>query len=167
MPHEALEKSSHPTWEFLSVPTLFIIFWSFWRMNFVILNLLWAASCLFSSDIHGVLGRPGHHRHISRHLSTEVDVAISNAHLEAICQPLPKGIQSQLDFAVKTRAVAETCPSVDFSLVSRGIRNDDYSCSESKPCSNGACCAKSGYCGYGPASVRSVIMRYTSTWEAC
>ncbi|TFK66092.1 hypothetical protein BDN72DRAFT_162975 [Pluteus cervinus] len=32
-------------------------------------------------------------------------------------------------------------------------REDDYSCSEVKPCSNGACCSKvSGYCGYGPES---------------
>lgn len=30
-------------------------------------------------------------------------------------------------------------------------REDDYSCSESKACSNGACCGKTqGYCGYGP-----------------
>ena len=29
-------------------------------------------------------------------------------------------------------------------------RRDDYSCSHSKPCSNGACCGKSGFCGYGP-----------------
>lgn len=30
-------------------------------------------------------------------------------------------------------------------------REDDYSCSESKACSNGACCGKvQGYCGYGP-----------------
>ncbi|CAE6458092.1 unnamed protein product [Rhizoctonia solani] len=27
---------------------------------------------------------------------------------------------------------------------------DDYSCSKSKPCVNGACCGASGYCGYGP-----------------
>lgn len=26
---------------------------------------------------------------------------------------------------------------------------DDYSCSASKPCSNGACCGAGGYCGYG------------------
>lgn len=30
-------------------------------------------------------------------------------------------------------------------------REDDYSCNESKACSNGACCGKTqGYCGYGP-----------------
>ena len=29
--------------------------------------------------------------------------------------------------------------------------DDDYSCSASKPCSNGACCSKkTGYCNYGP-----------------
>ncbi|KAJ5964997.1 uncharacterized protein N7479_004873 [Penicillium vulpinum] len=28
-------------------------------------------------------------------------------------------------------------------------RRDDYSCSASKPCSNGACCGAGGYCGYG------------------
>jgi hypothetical protein len=26
---------------------------------------------------------------------------------------------------------------------------DDYSCSKSNPCSNGACCGAGGYCGYG------------------
>lgn len=28
-------------------------------------------------------------------------------------------------------------------------RRDDYSCSASNPCSNGACCGAGGYCGYG------------------
>lgn len=27
---------------------------------------------------------------------------------------------------------------------------NDYLCSETKPCANGACCAKTGYCNYGP-----------------
>ena len=30
------------------------------------------------------------------------------------------------------------------------LPRDTYQCSASKPCSNGACCGKSGYCGYGP-----------------
>lgn len=30
-----------------------------------------------------------------------------------------------------------------------GRRDDSYSCSSSNPCSNGACCGASGYCGYG------------------
>lgn len=29
------------------------------------------------------------------------------------------------------------------------FRRDDYSCSAANPCSNGACCGASGYCGYG------------------
>ncbi|RSL86747.1 hypothetical protein CDV31_016357 [Fusarium ambrosium] len=28
--------------------------------------------------------------------------------------------------------------------------NDPYSCSEEKPCSNGACCSRTGVCNYGP-----------------
>ncbi len=30
------------------------------------------------------------------------------------------------------------------------VHRNDYSCSEKNPCSNGACCGPSGYCGYGP-----------------
>lgn len=37
-------------------------------------------------------------------------------------------------------------PSTNHTLLSR----DDYSCSASNPCPNGACCGASGYCGYGP-----------------
>lgn len=29
------------------------------------------------------------------------------------------------------------------------MRRDDYSCGPGNPCSNGACCGASGYCGYG------------------
>jgi hypothetical protein len=29
-------------------------------------------------------------------------------------------------------------------------KRDDYSCGPGKPCSNGACCGSSGFCGYGP-----------------
>ncbi|KAK7915206.1 glycoside hydrolase superfamily [Apiospora marii] len=29
-------------------------------------------------------------------------------------------------------------------------RRDNYSCSSTAPCSNGACCGASGFCGYGP-----------------
>jgi hypothetical protein len=40
----------------------------------------------------------------------------------------------------------------DSILVSNAslIRREDYTCSASAPCSNGACCGASGYCGYGP-----------------
>lgn len=30
------------------------------------------------------------------------------------------------------------------------LPRDTFQCSQSKPCSNGACCGGSGYCGYGP-----------------
>ena len=30
------------------------------------------------------------------------------------------------------------------------LARDTYQCSKEKPCSNGACCGESGYCGYGP-----------------
>jgi hypothetical protein len=29
-------------------------------------------------------------------------------------------------------------------------KRHDYSCGPGKPCSNGACCGSSGFCGYGP-----------------
>ncbi|KAG8160926.1 hypothetical protein KVR01_009190 [Diaporthe batatas] len=29
---------------------------------------------------------------------------------------------------------------------------EDYSCDENRPCKNGACCAKTGFCGFGPES---------------
>lgn len=35
------------------------------------------------------------------------------------------------------------------SNVSELSRRDDYSCGPGNPCSNGACCGASGYCGYG------------------
>ena len=30
------------------------------------------------------------------------------------------------------------------------LRRDGFNCNSKKPCKNGACCGKSGYCGYGP-----------------
>ena len=52
------------------------------------------------------------------------------------------------DYSVKVRssAICAAQKPGEF-LVTRDIVADDYSCSESKPCKNGACCAKSGYCG--------------------
>jgi chitinase len=57
------------------------------------------------------------------------------------------------DYSVKTRVAegASTCPGIDDLVPVLAKRDDDYSCSESKPCSNGACCSKkTGYCNYGP-----------------
>ncbi|KFX92564.1 hypothetical protein V490_05317 [Pseudogymnoascus sp. VKM F-3557] len=58
------------------------------------------------------------------------------------------------DYSVKARASrnAPVCPAqVPSELLARGVTDDDYSCNENKPCSNGACCPKAtGYCNYGP-----------------
>lgn len=46
--------------------------------------------------------------------------------------------------------------------------DDDYSCSESKPCSNGACCSKkTGYCNYGPEACGPDIGNNPSPNEVC
>ena len=39
---------------------------------------------------------------------------------------------------------------IDYPTNASLVRRDDYSCGPDKPCKNGACCGKSGYCGYGP-----------------
>ncbi|KAF8594968.1 hypothetical protein BDV93DRAFT_122313 [Ceratobasidium sp. AG-I] len=51
---------------------------------------------------------------------------------------------------MKFRLFAGTFAVVAFSLFLTSAVADDYSCSAAKPCSNGACCGVSGYCGYGP-----------------
>jgi len=46
-------------------------------------------------------------------------------------------------------AVIDNSDDVSSSNVSLLMRRDDYSCGKGNPCSNGACCGASGYCGYG------------------
>jgi len=69
-----------------------------------------------------------------------------------LCAAVPSSVTSKQDFRAKIRATPEVCSIHEgfFHLVSRATTVDDYSCSETKPCSNGACCAKTGYCNYGP-----------------
>ncbi|KAI0436524.1 carbohydrate-binding module family 18 [Xylaria telfairii] len=61
---------------------------------------------------------------------------------------------SPFDYSAKERRGADelVCASPRHSILARQkFEQDDYSCSESKPCSNGACCSKkTGYCNYGP-----------------
>ena len=40
-------------------------------------------------------------------------------------------------------------------------RRQSFQCSSSNPCSNGACCGGSGYCGYGESSVKADIDWHT------
>ncbi len=73
--------------------------------------------------------------------------------VELVCQN--PTIPHFFDYSVKSRDVAITqCPS---SSISRRAVVDDYSCSKTKPCKNGACCPKvtgtaTSYCSYGPAA---------------
>ncbi|KAI2696119.1 CAZyme family GH18 [Penicillium roqueforti] len=49
-------------------------------------------------------------------------------------------------------SIARRASTVDSLEVNNHVSisaRDDYSCSASNPCSNGACCGASGYCGYG------------------
>jgi chitinase len=47
-------------------------------------------------------------------------------------------------------------------------KTDDYSCSESKPCVNGACCSKkTGYCNYGPEACGPDIGHNKSPNDVC
>ncbi|KAL2817250.1 hypothetical protein BDW59DRAFT_166064 [Aspergillus cavernicola] len=75
---------------------------------------------------------------------------------QPICLPILSIIRGPEDLIAKIRPRGgfESC-GIDQHQGSRTLQarqadpNDPYSCDESKPCSNGACCAKSGYCGYG------------------
>ncbi|QRW23671.1 chitinase [Rhizoctonia solani] len=51
---------------------------------------------------------------------------------------------------MKLRLVAGYLALVTVASLFNSVYGDDYSCSAAKPCSNGACCGVSGYCGYGP-----------------
>ena len=56
---------------------------------------------------------------------------------------------SPFDYSAKERPQPGHCPNVN-KLIGRADAEEDYSCSESKPCSNKACCSKkTGYCNYG------------------
>lgn len=68
-----------------------------------------------------------------------------------LCVAVPSSITSGQDFRAKVRATPDVCSVHEgfFHLAARDTV-DDYSCSETKSCSNGACCAKTGYCNYGP-----------------
>ncbi|KAI7026582.1 glycoside hydrolase family 18 protein, partial [Hortaea werneckii] len=67
------------------------------------------------------------------------------------------GLTSRGGAVLQKRSIAvQTRGDLDWNDLSRHsantslTRRDDYSCSASAPCSNGACCGASGYCGYGP-----------------
>jgi len=83
--------------------------------------------------------------------------AIHDIHFrKKIIAPTCKNSVSPFDYSAKRQSDLEApiCPLIPgVSLIQRSIEpraEDDYSCSESKPCKNGACCPKAtGYCNYG------------------
>ena len=92
------------------------------------------------------------HETVHRHKRFDPAIEPTDSESKSLCPMLPITLDTNEDFAVKSRAANDVCPAVTDQL-SLLKRDDDYSCSESKPCSNGACCSKkSGYCGYGPES---------------
>ncbi|KAJ4319636.1 hypothetical protein N0V84_006272 [Fusarium piperis] len=107
-------------------------------------------------------GHPHHsHKHIHKHNH------LHEAHLKArdgggqlVCPPIPDKLTTGADLIAKVRYTdRDTCSAkleARSTLITRADTvivadpNDPYSCSEEKPCSNGACCSKTGVCNYGP-----------------
>ncbi|KAI0443525.1 carbohydrate-binding module family 18 [Xylaria telfairii] len=62
---------------------------------------------------------------------------------------------SPFDYSAKIRSEDAQCflaeqPISDLLFARQSAEDDDYSCSETKPCKNGACCPKAtGFCNYG------------------
>jgi chitinase len=70
---------------------------------------------------------------------------------QPICLPESGAITSLNDFQAKIRPALDICPAGEFSIKAKSASIvDDNSCSETKRCSNHACCGRAGYCGYGP-----------------
>lgn len=118
------------------------------------------AICLFYTS--GGLARPHSH---------ESHPSLSTYAIEPVCRaPIAPD-----DYAAKSKADLDlpVCPN-DYSYHSIFRRQtaappaDDYSCSESKPCSNGACCSKkTGYCNYGPEACGPDLGKNPSPNEVC
>jgi chitinase len=68
-------------------------------------------------------------------------------------------------------AICENFEELSNSISRRQTANtqaDDYSCSESKPCANGACCSKkTGYCNYGPEACGPDLGHNNSPNDVC
>lgn len=66
--------------------------------------------------------------------------------LWSFCEARSSAGQTLSRLSGRFNPVDATDSSIDVDLV----RRDDFSCSADKPCKNGACCGKSGFCGYDP-----------------
>ncbi|EMD68575.1 glycoside hydrolase family 18 protein [Bipolaris sorokiniana ND90Pr] len=107
-----------------------------------------------------------HHKNAHKHQRATNGATIQ----ESICLPIPTAFYHQDDVVAKIKPTEGVCrldehvtpkarapatsPNIGFepSGLSARQADDPYSCNENKPCSNGACCAKSGYCGFGEKS---------------
>ncbi|KAF2716673.1 glycoside hydrolase family 18 protein [Polychaeton citri CBS 116435] len=86
------------------------------------------------------------------------------------CELISNSLQTAEDFRAKERPKTGICPNELFHILRRGTKSssaDDFSCGPSKPCSNGACCAKTGYCGYGPDSCGDGNTPNKKCWSNC
>ena len=107
--------------------------------------MVWRALLLLTSYQVASLPNP---RYISASHEPS-DIISSDA--QPLCLPEPGVITSLNDFQAKIRPSLDICPAGEFSIeVKSASIADDNSCSETKPCSNHACCGRAGYCGYGP-----------------
>lgn len=80
---------------------------------------------------------------------------------QSICVPISPILRNEEDLKAKVRHADDKCLSDQVrstaitpstfraSTLVATVTGDDFSCGEDNPCDNGACCAKSGYCGYG------------------
>ncbi|SPJ79175.1 related to chitinase [Fusarium torulosum] len=99
-----------------------------------------------------------HHRH--HHYLHESHLKTRDSGGQLVCPPVPNKLFTGADLLAKVRyADRSTCDAkleARSSLATRADSaivadpNDPYSCSEQKPCANGACCSKAGVCNYGP-----------------
>ncbi|KAL3453554.1 hypothetical protein BJX65DRAFT_302452 [Aspergillus insuetus] len=112
----------------------------------------------FFVDIANAL--PNNHAYRPAHLSVHRSARLStrDAGGQGICVPISPVLRTKHDLAAKTPPEEGTCPpnqvpasgpSASFSIQRTADPDDPYSCSENDPCGNGACCARTGVCGYG------------------
>ncbi|TLD14866.1 hypothetical protein PspLS_10880, partial [Pyricularia sp. CBS 133598] len=84
---------------------------------------------------------------------------------QPVCIPFPTSLVSHEDFVAKSRPGEGLCRRDEYMQTStagplsspnsgqvfnKRQSDDPYACGEGNPCSNHACCGKTGVCGYGP-----------------
>lgn len=84
-------------------------------------------------------------------------VEARDAGSQPVCVPISPILRDAEDLTAKVNgqcrddeflSLSTTPVTPDRISFAAAVVAGDYSCNENKPCSNGSCCAKSGYCGY-------------------